>query len=197
RVGVPVIVQNTAGAAGLIGSKAIAMAAPDGGTFGYVHSGIVTLQAMGAKIDMLKDFAPVAPRIQASSFLILVNSGSPYRSLQELIAAMKADPQKLSCGTTGPGSPEYMIFERLVKAVPGIGAVNVPFKGAIEGVAALMGKQIDFMVGLTSTARGTVESGKLRALANPGVRRSRLFPDVPTVAEAGVPGFAHSTWGGV
>lgn len=197
RIGVPVIVQNTPGAAGLIGSRAIAMAPPDGSTVGYVNSTLVTQQSMGAKIDILNDFTPIVPRIQASVFLVVVNAGSPYMNLQGLITAMKADPQKFTYGSAGLGSPEHIIFEKLAKAVPGIGAVHVPFKGTIEGVGALMGKQIDFMVCLTSTARGAIESGKLRALATTSMQRSRVFPDVPTVSEAGVPGFAHASWSGI
>lgn len=197
RIGVPVVVQNTAGAAGLVGSRAIAMAPNDGSTVGYVHSGIGSLQAMGAKIDLLNDFTPVAPRMQASTFLFVVNSESSYKSLGDLIAALKANPTKLTYGTAGLGSPEHVIFEKLMKAVPGIGAVHIPYKGTIEGVAALMGKQIDFMVCITSTARAGIEGGKLRALAVASASRSKLFPDIPTVAEAGAPGFVHTTWSGI
>ncbi len=197
RIGVPVLVQNSSGAAGMIGTRQIAAAAPDGGTFGYVHSGIAAQQAMGANIDLLREFTPVAPRMQAASFLFLVRPESPYKRFQDLLAAIKADPTKLTYGSGGSGSPEHILFEKLKVAVPGIGAVHVPFKGSIEGMTAVIGGQIDFMIAVTSSALGFVKGGRAIALANPGPHRSKALPDVPTVAESGVPGYSHVSWGGM
>ena len=197
RIGVPVIVQNSAGAAGMIGTKMISSAAPDAGTFGYIHSGIAAQQSMGAKIDLLRDFTPVAPRMQAASFLFLVSPESPYKRFQDLLAAMKANPDKLTYGSGGTGSPEHILFEKLKVAVPGIDAVHVPFKGSIEGMTAVVGGQIDFMIAVTSSALGFVKGGRAIALATPGKHRSKTLPDVPTVAESGVPGYSHASWGGM
>lgn len=197
RLDTTIIVDNKAGAAGLIGVKALAGAPPNGSTFGYVHSGIASIQAMGGKIDLQKEFTPVVGRIQASSFVVAVHADSPYKTMEDLIRVMKADPKKLSYGSGGPGTPAHIIFEKIKLNEPGVDAVQIPFKGAIEGVMAVLGKNIDFVVGLTSAAYPSIESGKLRALTVASPKRSKLMPDVPTMAESGLPKFNHTSWSGI
>ena len=196
-LGAKVIVDNRAGAAGLIGAKALAGVPPDGSMIGYLHAGHLTLQAMGAKIDMANEFIPVVGRYSASHFVIAVNSASPHRTLAELIRAIQANPGKLTFGTGGQGSPGHLVVEKLRERLPTLEMVHVPYKGAIEAVNSLVGKDLDFVSGLMSAVAPQVASGRLRALAVSGELRSPLLPQVPTVAESGYPGFSHSSWGGI
>jgi tripartite-type tricarboxylate transporter receptor subunit TctC len=197
RLDTTIIMDNKAGGAGLLGVKALASAPPNGSAFGYVHTGIASIQAMGGKIDLQKELNPIVGRIQASSYVVAVNSDSPYKTMADLYKAMKADPKKLSYGTGGPGTPAHIIFEKIKLEDPGLDAVQIPFKGAIEGVMAVLGKNIDFVVGLTSAALPSIQSGKLRALALASPKRSRLLPNVPTLVESGLPKFNYSSWAGI
>jgi len=196
-LGTKVIVDNRAGAAGLIGAKALANAPADGSMMGYLHAGHVTIQAMGAKIDMTNEFIPVVGRYSASHFVIAVNSASPYRTLADLIRAIQANPGKLTFGTGGQGSPGHLVVEKLRERLQSIEMIHVPYKGAIEAVNSLVAKDLDFVSGLMSAVAPQVASGRLRALAVSGELRSALLPQVPTVAESGYPGFSHSSWGGI
>ena len=196
HLGINVVPDNKPGAAGLLSSKAIASAAPDGGTVGFIHSGLVSVQAMGGRLDLLKEFRPVVGRFSEAQFIVAVHPDSKYRSFADLLKEIAAQPGKLNYGTGGQGSPGHMVFERLKERVPGLSAQDVPFKGAIESVNALLAKDIDFLIGVMSTVQVQVKSGRLRALAVTGNTRSAHLPDVPTVAEAGVPGFSYLTWAG-
>ena len=165
HLGVTVVVENRAGAGGLLGAKALAMAPADGSTLGYLHSGHASIQAMGGKLDLLSEFKPVIGRFQASAFAVVVHADSPYQTFADLLKVLTEQPDKLSYGSGGLGTPAHIIFEKLKAARPGLSATQIPYKGAIEGVNALMGKNIDFLVGLMSTVLGPIKGGKLRALA--------------------------------
>ena len=196
-LGVNVAVENKAGAGGLVGAQALAAAPPDGSNIGYLHAGHLTMQAMGAKIDLARDFVPLAGRFSASQFVIAVNTESPYKTLPELMRAIQAQPGKLNFGSGGIGTPGHMTFESLRLRVPGLNAVYVPYKGAIEAVNAVAAKNLDFVSGLMSAVLAQVRAGRLRALAVSGATRSPLLPEVPTIAESGYPGFSLVSWGGV
>ena len=196
HLGITVIPDNKPGAAGLLGAKALAAAAPDGGTIGLLHSGLVSVQAMGGKLDLVKEFSPVVGRFNENQFIVAVHAESKYRSFAELLKDIAANPGKLNYGTGGQGSPGHMVFERLKEKSASLDAQDVPFKGAVEGVNALMAKNIDFLIGVMSTVQVHVKSGRLRALAVTGSTRSVQLPEVPTVAESGVPGFSYTAWGG-
>lgn len=190
------IVENKPGASGAIAARAVAMAQADGSTLLYAHSGLVTAQAMGAKMDLLKDFRPVA-KFTAGPHLLVVRSDSAYKTQQDLVDAIKANPGKLNFGSGGPGSPTHLMYEMLEEAVPGIKATHIPFKGAIEAVTALVGGEIDFQFALPGAAMEFIKSGKLRPLSFTGVKRFALMPALPTTAEAGAPGFKAEPWGSI
>lgn len=192
-----VIVDNKPGGGALLGARSLASSPANGSAVGYLHSGHVSLQAMGAKLDMVTEFKPVLPRMQASAFVLAVNADSPFKTLAELLKFMADQPNKLNYGTGGPGSPAHIVFETLKSVRPEISAVQIPFKGAIEGVNALVGKNIDFVIGVASTMIPHVKAGSLRGLAVSTSARVKLLPDVPTMSEAGVTGFQHASWSGV
>lgn len=196
-LGVNVVVENKSGAGGLIGAQALAASAPDGSNIGYLHAGHMTLQAMGAKIDVMRDFVPIAGRYSASQFVIAVNVESPYKIFSDLIRAIQTQPGKLNYGSGGVGTPGHMTFESLRLRVPGLDVVYVPYKGAIDAVNAVAARQLDFVSGLMAAVLTQIRAGRLRALAVSGSVRSPILPDVPTIAEAGYPGFSLVSWGGV
>jgi tripartite-type tricarboxylate transporter receptor subunit TctC len=195
-LGKPVIVDNKPGAGGLIGVKAVAAAAPDGYTVAYVHSGIVTVQAMTGRLDMLKELRMVA-RLSYSPFAMVVRAESPYKTAQELIAAVQASPGKLTYGSGGIGSPANLVVEHMEDKLGNFKALHVPYKGAGETANALVGGQVDFSVSLLGALVPLVQGGKLRLLAVTSASRVPLFPNVPTLAESGFAGFAFEPWGGL
>jgi tripartite-type tricarboxylate transporter receptor subunit TctC len=191
-----VIVENKAGGGGLIGAKAAAQSAPDGLTLAYIHSGLVTVQAMTGRIDILKEFKPVA-RLSNSPFVVVVSADSKFKTLKDLITAVQANPGKYSYGSGGPGSPAHLAVEYLEEKLGNFKALHVPFKGASEAANALIGGQVDFQIGLLGAVIGQVQGGRLRALAATSATRLPALPEVPTMAEAGVPGFVFAPWGGL
>jgi tripartite-type tricarboxylate transporter receptor subunit TctC len=189
------IVENRPGASGVIGARAVASAPPDGSMLLYGHAGLVTAQAMGAKIDLLKELRPVA-RFTAGPHLLVVRADSPYKTQRDLVEAMKASPGKLNFGSGGPGSPTHLMYEILEEAIPGIKATHIPFKGAVEAVTAMVGGEIDFQFALPGASMEFIKTGKLRPLSFTGAKRFALMPDLPTTAEAGAPGYRAEPWGG-
>lgn len=191
-----VIVDNKPGAGGLIGTKSAAQSAPDGYTIAYLHSGLVTVQAMNPRLDLLKEFRPVA-KLSYSPFLAVVNAESKYKTLNDLIAEIQSNPGKLTFGSGGPGSPAHLAVEYIEEKLGNFKAVHVPFKGAAESANAIVGGQVDFQVGLLAASIPLVQAGKLRALAVTSAKRLPQLPNVPTMSEAGVPEFVFEPWGGL
>lgn len=191
-----VIVDNKPGAAGQIAVQAAAKSTPDGSSIFYLHAGILTAQAISGRMDVLKDFKMVS-KISSAPHALVVPSASPYKTLGELMAAIKASPGKLNYGTGGAGSNTHLMFEILDDKVPGgLNATAVPFKGAIESVMSMLSGDIDFGFVLPVSIFEHVTTGKLRILATTGNVRMPLLPHVPTIAEAGVPGYSAEPWGG-
>lgn len=190
-----VIVEAKPGASGLIGMNAVTSSPPDGYTVASVSSGQVTLSAMNPKFDLLKVLKPVV-RVSSSPFGVLVNAKSPYKTMQELVAAVRAQPGKLSYGTAGAGSPSHMAVAYLEDAMKDFQALHVPYKGAVESINAILGGQIDFTVGVLGVAIPQVKAGKMRILAVTSAKRMALLPDVPTVAEALGINYDFDSWGG-
>jgi len=193
------LVENRPGGGSNIGAEAVAKAAPDGYTLlvaATSHSINMTLFPKETlKYDLLKDFAPVS-LLMTGPLVVVVNDKSPAKNLKELVALAKAKPGGLSYGSSGNGASTHLAVEML-NTRAGIQTVHVPYKGSGPALTDLMGGQIDFMVDTMLSAMPFVTSGKLRALATTGKKRSPVLPEVPTVAEQGYPGFEAVAWIGL
>src|SRR5664279_4952459 len=189
-LGANIVIENKPGAGTIIGTQAVATSEPDGYTLLMGTFANAVNPSLNAKLpyDPHKDFAPVA--LIARSFnIVVVNPKSPFHSIADLIAAAKAEPEKLSYGTYGIGTSAHLAGE-LFKTLAGVKLTMVPYKGAAPAITDLVGGQIQVMFTTVASAAALISAGQLRALAVTSAERSPAFPDLPTVAEAGVPGSA-------
>ena len=195
-LGQQVVIDNRPGAGGNIGADIVAKAPGDGYTLLFVFSGHVVNPSLYSKLpfDTVRDFAPVTMLSRNESMLV-VNPSLPVKNVKELIALAKQNPGRYSIGAL-PSSSQHLASE-LLKLQAGIDLLFVPYKGNGPALADLLGSQIQIMFNTIAITMPHVQSGKLRALAVAGARRSRLAPDLPTVSEAGLPGFASSGWYGI
>jgi len=196
-LGANIVVENKPGAGTIIGTQAVATSEPDGYTLLMGTFANAVNPSLNAKLpyDPHKDFAPVA--LIARSFnIVVVNPKSPFHSIADLIAAAKAEPEKLSYGTYGIGTSAHLAGE-LFKTLAGVKLTMVPYKGAAPAITDLVGGQIQVMFTTVASAAALISAGQLRALAVTSAERSPAFPDLPTVAEAGVPGYAAESWYGL
>ena len=195
-MGQPFIIENRPGAGSNIGTRYAASAEPDGYTIfvATVANAINATLYKNLTFDVLRDFSPVILAARAPNLLV-VNPSVPAKSVQELIALAKARPGKLTVGSSGIGTSPQMTAV-LFRHRAGINVVDVPFKGGPEATSALLGGQIDYLFAITSTALPHVKAKRLRALGVTSRERTALLPDVPTVSEAGLPGFEAVTWFG-
>jgi tripartite-type tricarboxylate transporter receptor subunit TctC len=195
-LGQPVVVENRPGANGNIGAEAVAKSAPDGYTLLMSSGGAFSVNPhlyTRLPFDPLKDLVPVAAAARILVFLV-VKPDLPVKSVEEFVALARANPGRLSYGSPGSGSSPHIAGEMFKRAAK-VDVVHVPYKGAAPALTDLLGGQLDFMfdpgIGL-----GHVRAGKLRLLAVGSPKRSPLFPDAPTVAEAGMAGFDADSWFG-
>ena len=195
QFGQPVVVDNVPGAGGNIGADRVAKAPGDGhqlvmGTVG-THS---INGALYAKMpyDMVRDFTPVS-LVASTPNLLVVNNDLPVKSVQDLIAWGRANPNKLSFGSPGIGSSVHISGE-LFKSMTGVQMTHVPYKGRQFAIPDLVGGQIQLMFDNMPSALPMAREGKIRAVAQTGAKRSPAAPDVPTVAEQGLPGFDATSW---
>jgi tripartite-type tricarboxylate transporter receptor subunit TctC len=193
----PVIVDNRPGASANIGMELAAKAAPDGYTLLMASNGIATNMALFPNLafDGRRDFVAVA-RIGYAPLVIVVPASSPAKSLKDLIAMAKAEPGKLTYASAGNGSSGHLAGE-LLKAKATIDVLHVPYKGGAPAITDLLGERISFMPINPVEVMAHIRGGKLRALAVASEKRFALLPDVPTVAEAGLPGYEASVWWGL
>jgi tripartite-type tricarboxylate transporter receptor subunit TctC len=194
----PVVVENKPGAGGNIGADYVAKAAPDGYT---ILMGAVATHAINPTLyrnipyDPVKDFAPVT-EVAWTPNVLVVNPSLPVSNVKEFIAYAKAHPGELNFGSGSTGSAGHLAGE-LFKTMAGVQMVHVPYKGAGPAMQDLIGGQIQLMFDNLASSLGQVRAGKVRALAVTTAKRSTLAPELPTIAESGLPGFDISTWFGI
>ena len=192
----PVIIENRPGAGGTLGADAVAKSPPDGYTILQNTNGAAIAPALlrNLPFDAIKDFAPVT-QIVASNLVLVASPKSGIASVQDLIARARSKPGTLNYGSSGLGNPLHLTMEML-KHASGIDIVAVPFRGDAQIHAALLAGEVELAVVPLATAVPQIKDGHIRALGITGAKRSPAIPDVPTVAEQGVPGFASSGWQG-
>jgi tripartite-type tricarboxylate transporter receptor subunit TctC len=197
-MGQPVVVDNRAGAGGNIGADLVAKSPPDGYT---LLMGTVGTHAINASLyakmpyDHVRDFAPVI-LVAGVPNVLVVTPGLPVKSVQELIAYGKANPGKLNFASSGNGTSIHLSAE-LFKTMTGVQMAHVPYKGSAPALVDLAGGQVQLMFDNLPSALALIKGGKLKALAVTSLQRSAALPDVPTVAESGLPGFEASSWFGL
>jgi tripartite-type tricarboxylate transporter receptor subunit TctC len=193
----PIVVENKAGAAGNLGAQAAARSAPDGYTWVYAASTMAGAMRMYRKpgYDVLKDFALVG-RISTADVVVVAPADSGLRTARDLIERARKEPGKLSFASGGIGTPAHLGAEMML-SVGHAQATHVPFKGASESLNAVIGRQVDFALTILSVSLPQVKAGKVTALAVTGPRRNAALPEVPTLAEQGLPGVDLTSFGGL
>ena len=190
------VVENRPGAAGTVAYAQVAKSPPDGYTLLGVTSGYTITPAVYPKLsyDPLRDFAPISLVAQAP-FLLIVHPALPVKSVKDLLALAKAKPGRLDCGSAGLGSSTHMAFE-MFKALSGVKIAHIPYKGTGPALVDAMAGQVHMLFGNVLSTLTYVKAGRLRALAVTTAKRSTVLPDLPTIAESGVPAYENSTWHG-
>jgi tripartite-type tricarboxylate transporter receptor subunit TctC len=192
-----IVIDNRAGASGMIGSELVARAVPDGHTLLVNPSIHVILPSLVAKMnyDAVKDFTHITT--MASVPLMLVVSPSlPVKNLKEFIAFAKANPAKLNFASSSPGSSSHLAGEQ-IKALMGTNMQHIPYKGSVPALTDVAAGEVQFMFDSTPSSMPFIKGGRVRALAVTTGRRTQAAPDIPTMAEAGLPGFEQTNWYGV
>lgn len=196
--GTSVIVDNRSGAGGNIGADLVAKAAPDGYTLltcNAASHGINPSFYKKIPFDAVKDFSFIS-QIGSTANVLLVHPSVPVKTVGEFIAYAKANPGKIGFASAGVGTSQHLAME-LLKSMTGINVVHVPYKGGHPALTDLLGGQVQAMFAAVPTSQATIKAGKLRALGVTSPKRSAQLPDVPTIAESGVPGFSVTSWYGL
>nr|WP_060984876.1 tripartite tricarboxylate transporter substrate binding protein [uncultured Acidovorax sp.] len=195
ELGQAVVVENRPGAGGNIGADYVAKQPADGYTIMITSIGMATNRALYSKLnyDPVKDFAPISLLAVVPNVLVVNAAHTSYRSVKDLIARASKDPGKLTYASAGNGTSIHLAGE-VFASMTGVQMTHIPYKGSGPAVTDMLGGQVDLMFDSITSARPHIQSGKLRALAVTTARRSPALPDVPTVAEAGVPGYEVSPW---
>jgi tripartite-type tricarboxylate transporter receptor subunit TctC len=195
NMGQNIVIENQAGAAGLIGAGAVAKAAPDGYTLGGFNDSIMTmLPNLQPRMpwDILKDFEPIS-LVATVEWGLVVNAEAPQRSAADLIASARQAPGKMNYGTGGNGSPQHIAMA-LFASQAKVQMTHVPYKGATQAAMGVAGKEVDAAFQGIATVNSLIKAGKLRLVGVTTPRRMPQFPDVPTVSESGLPGFEFNSW---
>lgn len=196
-MGQPVVVENRPGAGGTLGAAQVAKSEPDGYTLLVVSTGHVVNPALYGNLpyDTVADFAGVTP-LAALPNMLVVAANSPFKTMAELIAATKAKPGQLNYASAGVGSATHVNAEKF-RATTGMQVTHIPFKGTPETIVEVSAGRVDFMFTPVLSSIPSIRENRMRALAVSTAKRSSALPDVPTVAEAGLPGFVFDFWIGL
>ena len=191
------VVENRPGAGALIGTDAVAKSAPDGYTLLVMSNTHTTNESLlpNKPYQLMRDLVPVAS-INYSDLLMVIHPDVPAKDLKEFIALAKKEPGKLNYASSGPGTPYHMAGE-LFKAMSGTNIVHVPHKASGDMRNSVLGGHVQMMFDAITVMSQTAKAGKVRALGTTGAKRSAITPDIPTIAEAGVPGYEATIWLGV
>ncbi len=191
------VIENKAGAGGTIGADIVAKAAPDGYTLLMMSNTLTTNETLLANkpYALMRDLVPVAP-VNSSDLVMVVAPSVPAKTLAEFIALAKAEPGKLAYASAGPGTPYHLAGE-LFKAMTGTDLLHVPHKNSGEARNDVMGGHVQMMFDAVTAMKSIIDAGQVRALATTGLTRSAVLPDVPTLNEAGVPGYEATIWLGI
>lgn len=194
RVGQPIVVDNRPGGAGIIGTETVARALPDGYTLLLAPTGFAINPALYAKLpfDPRRDFAPVS-LLGVSYAVVVVNPQSPVRNIPDLITLAKSRPGKLHFASSGIAAATHLAGE-LFNYMAGVNIVHIAYKGAPPALTDLTGGRVDVMFASPPSAMPLVRGGRLRAIATTGSKRAAYLPELPTVAESGVPGYENTIW---
>ena len=198
QLGKPVIVENKAGAGGALGAGTVAKSTPDGYTLFFAASPTQVINPhihASLTYDPIKDFTPISLVANYTNVLV-ANNNVPARNVQELIAYAKSNPDKVAFGSAGKGASNHLSGE-LLKKISGAPMLHVPYKGNQPAMTDVMSGQITFMFDITSTAMTYITSGRVKALAVTSTARNSMLPELPTMIEAGLPGFDVTGWYGV
>ncbi len=196
-LGQPFVVDDRPGAGSIIGTDAVAKSAPDGYTLLMMSNTHTVNESLVPKkpFALMKDFVPVAP-INYADLVLVVHPSVPANNLKELIALAKSKPGQLNYASSGTGTPYHMAGE-LFKAMAGVNILHVPYKGSSQARTDTLGGQVMMMFDAVPTMADHIKSGKVRAFGTSGKTRSSVLPNVPTIAEAGVPGYEATIWLGI
>jgi tripartite-type tricarboxylate transporter receptor subunit TctC len=196
-LGQPFVVDDRPGGGSIVGTDAAAKSAPDGYTLLVMSNTHTVNESLipTKPFALTRDFVPVAP-INYSDLVMVVHPSVPAKTLPEFIALAKAQPGKLNYASSGPGTPYHMAGE-LFKAMAGVDVVHIPYKGSSGARTDILGGQVQMMFDAVTTMSEHVKARQVRALATSGKIRSTVLPDVPTLSEAGVPGYEATIWLGV
>jgi len=193
-----IVVDNRPGGALLLGLDLTAKAPPDGYTIGYAMIGALAISPnVVAKppLNVLKDLQPIA-QTTTGQMLLATTPSSPFKNVTEVVAYAKQNPDKLNYASSGNGTPGHVGFE-LFKYMTGTTVAHVPYKGGAAGITDLMAGRVQLMLESTNSITPYAKAGRVRGLAVSGPKRSEALPDIPTMAEAGVPGYEATTWTGL
>jgi tripartite-type tricarboxylate transporter receptor subunit TctC len=196
-MGQPFVVEDRPGGGSIVGTQAVQQAEPDGYTLLMMSNTHTVNETLIPKkpFQLMRDFVPVAP-VNYSDLVLVIHPSVPAKTLKEFIALAKSRPGELNYASSGPGTPYHMAGE-LFKAMAGVDIVHVPYKGSSGARTDILGGQVQMMFDAITTMAPNVEAGKVRALGTSGKVRSKVLPNVPTISEAGVPGYEAVIWLGI
>jgi len=193
-LGRQIVVENQPGAAGMIGAERVKRAVPDGYTIGVLNDSILTMipNVRPVPYDPVNDYVPIGV-VAGITWVLVANNDLPVKSVGELVAYAKTRPGRLDYSSGGVGSPQHVAMEAF-KAATGTYFVHIPYRGATQAALDVISNQVQVHFSAVSIVRPYISAGRVRALGVPSAKRSPLLPNVPTMAEAGVPGFEWQTW---